>query len=61
MEWSGRAPAQTGAYPTGPKDSIFAMGVASIKWAELESVLHFMFGTIFDLDLARADSGGFHA
>lgn len=39
------------AYPTGPRDSIFAMGVASIKFAELEGVLHFIFGTVFGLDM----------
>jgi hypothetical protein len=38
-------------YPTGDRDSIFAMGVASINWVDLESTLHFMFGTIFELDL----------
>jgi hypothetical protein len=38
------------AYPIGPKDSIFAMGLAGIKFAELESVLRFIFGTVYALD-----------
>jgi hypothetical protein len=37
------------AYPVGPRDSIFAIGVASIKYTELESVLRFMFATVFDV------------
>ena len=38
------------AYSTGPQDSIFALGVASSKFAELESVLQFIFSTIFQLE-----------
>jgi hypothetical protein len=36
-------------YATGPRESLFAIGVASSNFAALESVLHFMFGTLFDL------------
>lgn len=36
------------AYPTGPRDSIFALGVISIKFAELESILIALFGNTFD-------------
>jgi hypothetical protein len=57
--WSGlafcaapMAKSQWPPYPIGPRDSIFAMGVASIKFNELESVLRFIFGTVFGL---RAD------
>jgi hypothetical protein len=39
------------AYSLGPHDSIFALGVASSKFAELEGVMHFMFSTVFDLSL----------
>jgi hypothetical protein len=42
------------AYPIGPKDSIFALGVASCKFAELESIVHFMFATVFDFGLDTA-------
>jgi hypothetical protein len=38
-------------YPIGPRDSIFAMGVASVKYAELESILTFMFKTIFYIEI----------
>jgi hypothetical protein len=38
------------AYQTGPRDSIFALGVASTKFNELESSLRFIFGTVFDLN-----------
>ncbi len=38
-------------YPTGSHDSIFALGVASSKFAELESILQFVFSTIFQLSL----------
>lgn len=37
------------AYAIGPRESIVAMGVASIKFVELESVLRFLFGTIFGM------------
>src|SRR5580704_2390372 len=36
-------------YLTGPKDSISAMGVVSINFAELESVFVFMFATILKM------------
>jgi hypothetical protein len=36
-------------YATGPRDSLFAIGVASSNFAALEAVLHFIFGTVFDL------------
>lgn len=42
-------------YPIGPNDSIFAMGVASVKFTELESVLRFIFGTVFELDSSATD------
>ena len=41
-------------YPIGPRESIFALGVASGKFSELESILHFIFSTIFEL---HGDSG----
>jgi len=44
------------AYPIGPRESIFAMGVASIKFVELESVLSFIFGTVFGLRLNDKDA-----
>ena len=36
-------------YATGPRDSIFAMGVVSVKFAELESILAFMFATVLGI------------
>jgi hypothetical protein len=42
------------AYATGPRDSIFAMGVVSIKFAELESVLIFIFATVKGISLDEA-------
>lgn len=36
-------------YPIGPRDSIFAVGVTATRFAELESVLRFIFGTVFQL------------
>jgi hypothetical protein len=36
-------------YPIGPRESILAMGVVSIKFAELESVLVFMFATVLGI------------
>lgn len=39
------------AYPIGPRDSIFAVGVTATRFAELESVLRFIFGTVFQLSL----------
>src|SRR4051812_2006551 len=38
------------AYPIGPRDSIFAIGVVSTKFAELESEMRFLFSTVFGLD-----------
>ena len=35
------------AYQIGPRDSVFAIGVASSKFAELEQVLGFIFGIVF--------------
>jgi hypothetical protein len=35
-------------YRIGPRDSIFAVGVASVNFAELETALQFVFGTAFD-------------
>lgn len=34
------------SYSVGPKDSIFAIGVVSVKFAELESILIFIFATV---------------
>jgi hypothetical protein len=39
------------AYTLGSHDSIFALGVASCKFAELEGAMHFIFSTIFDFGL----------
>jgi hypothetical protein len=44
-------PSHWPAYPVGPKDSIFAIGVVSIKFAELERALHFLFGTVFGIGM----------
>jgi hypothetical protein len=49
-----KIPGNWPAYPTGPKDSIFAMGVISIKFAELESIITFLFATTLGLDLDEA-------
>jgi hypothetical protein len=38
------------SYSIGPRESIFALGVISAKFVELESVLEFIFGTILRLD-----------
>ena len=38
------------AYPIGPRDSIFAIGVVSTKFAELESAMQFLFSTVFGLN-----------
>jgi hypothetical protein len=38
------------SYSIGPRESIFALGVISGKFVELESVLEFIFGTILRLD-----------
>ena len=38
------------AYPIGPRDRIFAIGVVSTKFAELESAMRFLFSTVFGLD-----------
>jgi hypothetical protein len=37
------------AYETGPRESLHAIGVASTNYVELESVIQFMFGTLFGL------------
>ena len=42
------------AYQTGPRESIFAMGVVSTKFAELESVLIFMFATVVGIGIEVA-------
>ena len=39
------------AYRIGPRDAVFAIGVASTNFTQLESVLSFIFGTVFDLDM----------
>jgi hypothetical protein len=41
-------------YPTGPRESIFAMGVVSIKFAEIESVIVFMFATVLGIGFEAA-------
>lgn len=43
-------------YSIGPSDSIFALGVISVKFVELESVFQFIFETILGLD-AEKDQG----
>src|SRR5262249_52342212 len=42
------------AYPIGSPDVIFALGVASIKYAELESSLVLIFATVLSIPLHRA-------
>lgn len=37
------------AFQLGPRESVFAIGVASVKFVELESVLYFLFATTFAL------------
>jgi hypothetical protein len=37
-------------YSIGPRESIFALGVVSAKFVELESILEFIFETILRLD-----------
>ena len=39
------------SYTMGPRDSLFAIGVASAKYVELETVIEFLFGTVFELDM----------
>ena len=36
-------------YAVGPKDSLFAIGVASSNFVRLETILHFIFATVLDL------------
>ena len=38
------------AYQAGPKESIFAMGVASVNYARLEYALSTLFATVMDMD-----------
>jgi hypothetical protein len=47
-------PSDWPAYQIGPRESIFAVGVVSVKFAELESVMIFMFATMLGLDLDHA-------
>lgn len=42
-------------YPIGPRESIFAMGVAATKFTQLETVLHFVFASAFGLDMDIAE------
>ncbi len=42
------------AYHTGPRESIFALGVVSTKFAELESILIFMFATVVGIGMEAA-------
>ena len=42
------------SYTIGPKESLFAIGVASAKFAELESVIEFIFGTVFGIGMNAA-------
>ena len=37
-------------FSTGPRDSIFALGVICVKFVELESVFQFVFETVLGLD-----------
>ena len=41
------------SFATGPRDSIFALGVVCVKFVELESVFQFVFETILGLDPDR--------
>lgn len=43
---NSRMPNDWPPYQIGPRESIFAMGVVSVKFAELESILIFMFATV---------------
>jgi hypothetical protein len=45
------------SFSTGPRDSIFALGVICVKFVELESVFQFVFETILRLD-RDMDMGG---
>ena len=36
-------------YPTGSRDSIFALGLIGVKFTELESILYFLFESLFGL------------
>jgi hypothetical protein len=42
------------AYTIGPRNSIFVLGVVSIKYTEMESVLCFLFATVFNLESETA-------
>jgi hypothetical protein len=44
-----RPPKDWPSYPIGPKEGVFAIGVASTKFTELESILSFLFGTVFGM------------
>jgi hypothetical protein len=41
------------SFATGPRDSIFALGVICVKFVELESIFQFVFETILGLDPDR--------
>jgi hypothetical protein len=41
-------------YKIGHRDSIFALGVASINYTELESVIEFLFATVFEIGIDAA-------
>jgi hypothetical protein len=43
------ADAEWPAFQLGPRESVFAIGVASVKCVELESVLYFLFATTFGM------------
>jgi hypothetical protein len=42
-------------YPIGPRDSIFALGVVSVVFADLEAALGYIFATVLSLDLDTND------
>ena len=41
------------SFSTGPRESIFALGVICVKFVELESVFQFVFETVLGLDPNR--------
>ena len=38
-------------YAIGPREAIFSLGMMSINFAELSSILEYIFALIFDIDL----------
>jgi hypothetical protein len=42
-------------YAVGPKDSLFAIGVASSNFTALEAVMQFIFATVLDLTIENSE------